>query len=81
MERPPGRRQPGGSEVVTGEALDHASVAAPDRVRARWRADRRRYRRRVSLALDLLCIRLYGADAAAQHGIRDRWGYDDPGAA
>lgn len=44
----------------------------PNRARTRWRLDRQRNRRRVSQALDDICIRLYGADEAARYGIRDR---------
>ncbi|RQW83561.1 hypothetical protein [Micromonospora globispora] len=45
-----------------------------EQVRARWRMDRMRYRRRVSQALDDLCVRMYGAEEAARYGIRDRTG-------
>ncbi|MEV0425395.1 hypothetical protein [Micromonospora sp. NPDC050495] len=44
----------------------------PDRARTRWRLDRQRNRRRVSQALDELCVRMYGADEAAKYGIPDR---------
>lgn len=56
-------------EIVPGSE----PVVDVERVRARWRNDRRRYQRRVSLALDEVCVRLYGAQAAAEYGIRDRW--------
>lgn len=44
-----------------------------ERVRARWRLDRQRNRRRISQALDDVCIKIYGAEHAARYGIRDRW--------
>lgn len=71
--------RPGGSEgtVTASEAVPNRVTAPGDtaRARRRWWLDRQRNRRRVSYAFDAHLVRMYGAKAAAEYGIRDRRGW------